>query len=76
MFYGQLDKQGFIIDERFNGGGFIPDFFMNILRQKLVNLWKPRYGQDWRTPGTAFMGQVWPDSLIRSCGSEVTGSEL
>ncbi|MBK9474316.1 MAG: PD40 domain-containing protein [bacterium] len=57
-YYPNLRKEGLIIDERFNGGGFIPDFFMNILRQKLVNLWKPRYGQDWRTPGTAFAGHM------------------
>jgi tricorn protease len=57
-YYPNLRKEGLIIDERFNGGGFIPDFFMNILRQKLVNLWKPRYGQDWRTPGTAFLGHL------------------
>ncbi len=57
-YYPNLRKDGIIIDERFNGGGFIPDFFMNILRQKLVNLWKPRYGQDWRTPGTAFLGHM------------------
>jgi len=57
-YYPNLRKDGLIIDERFNGGGFIPDFFMNILRQKLANLWKPRYGQDWRTPGTAFVGHM------------------
>jgi tricorn protease len=57
-YYPNLRKEGLIIDERFNGGGFIPDFFMNIMRQKLVNLWKPRYGQDWRTPGTAFLGHM------------------
>ena len=57
-YYPNLRKEGLIIDERFNGGGFIPDFYMNILRQKLANLWKPRYGQDWRTPGTAFMGHM------------------
>ncbi len=57
-YYPNLRKDGLIIDERFNGGGFIPDFFMNILRQKLANLWKPRYGQDWRTPGTAFVGHL------------------
>ena len=57
-YYPQLRKEGLIIDERFNGGGFIPDFFMNILRQKMVNFWKPRFGQDWRTPGTAFMGHL------------------
>ncbi|MBD3222125.1 hypothetical protein GF314_12890, partial [bacterium] len=57
-YYPNLRKDGLIIDERFNGGGFIPDFFMNILRQKLVNLWRPRHGQDWRTPGTAFLGHM------------------
>jgi tricorn protease len=57
-YYPQLRKEGLIIDERFNGGGFIPDFFMNILRQKMVNFWRPRFGQDWRTPGTAFMGHM------------------
>ncbi len=57
-YYPNLRKDGLIVDERFNGGGFIPDFFMNIMRQKLVNLWKPRYGQDWRTPGTAFLGHL------------------
>lgn len=57
-YYPNVRKEGLIIDERFNSGGFIPDFFMNILRQKLVNLWKPRYGQDWRTPGTAFLGHM------------------
>ncbi len=57
-YYPQLRKEGLIIDERYNGGGFIPDFFMNILRQRLVNMWRPRYGQDWRTPGTAFLGHM------------------
>ncbi len=57
-YYPNLRKDGLIIDERFNGGGFIPDFFMNILRQKLVNLWKPRYGQVSRTPPTAFAGHL------------------
>jgi tricorn protease len=57
-YYPQLRKEGLIIDERFNGGGFVPDFFTTILSQKLVNLWKPRYGQNWRTPGTAFLGHL------------------
>jgi tricorn protease len=57
-YYPQVRKDGLIIDERYNGGGMIPDFFMNILRQKLVNMWKPRYGASWRTPGTAFLGHL------------------
>lgn len=57
-YYPQLRKEGLIIDERYNAGGFIPDFIMNVLRQRLVNLWKPRYGLDWRTPHTAFPGHL------------------
>ncbi len=57
-YYPQLRKDGLIIDERFNAGGFIPDFFMNVLRQRLVNLWRRRHGQDMRTPQTAFLGHL------------------
>jgi tricorn protease len=32
-FYTQLDKQGVIIDERFNGGGQTPDYIIDILRR-------------------------------------------
>ena len=57
-YYPQVRLEGLIIDERFNSGGFIPDFLLNILGQDFLNLWKPRYGQDWRTPGTAFNGPL------------------
>jgi tricorn protease len=43
MFYGQLDKQGFIIDERFNGGGQLADRFMELLLKPVV------YNLHWRT---------------------------
>lgn len=36
MFYGQLDKQGFIIDERWNGGGQLADRFMELLKRPVV----------------------------------------
>ena len=57
-YYPQLRLEGLVIDERYNGGGFIPDFLMHILRAEFVNMWKPRYGQDWRSPGTAFNGPM------------------
>ncbi len=57
-YYPNLRKDGLIIDERYNGGGFIPDFIMNVLRQELVSLWQPRYGMAGRTPGTAFQGHL------------------
>lgn len=36
MFYGQLDKQGFVIDERWNGGGQLADRFMELLERPVV----------------------------------------
>jgi len=43
MFYGQLDKKGFIIDERFNQGGQLADRFMELLMRPVV------YNLHWRT---------------------------
>jgi tricorn protease len=36
MYYGQLDKKGFIIDERFNGGGQLADRFLELLTRPVV----------------------------------------
>jgi len=57
-YYPQIRLEGLIIDERYNGGGFIPDFMMTILNQKMLNQWKPRHGINWRTPGSAFNGKM------------------
>jgi tricorn protease len=50
MFYGQLDKQGFIIDERFNGGGQLADRFLELMtRPSIYNLYW-RHGEAIRWP--------------------------
>ena len=36
MFYGQLDKDGFVIDERFNGGGQLADRFLELMQRPVV----------------------------------------
>jgi tricorn protease len=36
MYYGQLDKKGFIIDERFNGGGQLADRFLELITKPVV----------------------------------------
>ncbi|HJS90306.1 MAG TPA: PDZ domain-containing protein [Steroidobacteraceae bacterium] len=38
QFYGQLDKRALIIDDRFNGGGFIDQIVLERLRRVLVGL--------------------------------------
>jgi tricorn protease len=55
-FYAQSDKDALIIDERWNGGGFIPDFFTERLKRKNLNYIAPREGKDRKVPSTAIMG--------------------
>lgn len=46
MYYGQLDKGGFIIDERFNGGGQLADRFLELLKRPTI------YNLNWRNGKT------------------------
>jgi tricorn protease len=50
MFYGQLDKKGFIIDERFNGGGQLADRFLELLQRPVVYNLHWRHGKDHQYP--------------------------
>jgi tricorn protease len=56
QYYPQIDKQGIIVDERYNGGGFIPNFFVERLSRTTWTYWSSRDGADFRTPGTAIDG--------------------
>jgi len=45
LFRGMLayaDKEALIIDDRYNGGGFIPDRMIELLARKPLNYWKRR----------------------------------
>jgi tricorn protease len=44
QFYGQLDKQALIMDDRWNGGGFIAPYAIERLRRTLANLEVNREG--------------------------------
>lgn len=56
QFFGQSDKQALIIDERWNGGGQIPDRFIELLNRPVRNYWARRDGQDWTWPPGAHNG--------------------
>jgi tricorn protease len=55
-FFPQADKEGIIIDERFNGGGQVADYYIDHLRRPFISYWATRYGQDLKTPGAAIHG--------------------
>jgi tricorn protease len=55
-YFAQTDKQGVIIDERFNRGGKAADYIIDYLRRPLWNYWSSRDGEDYSTPATAIFG--------------------
>lgn len=58
MFYGQLDKKGFIVDERFNGGGQLADRFLELLTRPVVYNLHWRAGRDHTQPIKTNTGPV------------------
>lgn len=56
QFFGQKGKQALIIDERWNGGGQIPNRFIELLNRPATNAWALRDSQDWVWPRDAHQG--------------------
>lgn len=55
-YFSQLSKQGMVLDERFNGGGYAADYIIDLLRRPLMNYWQGRWGELGRTPQAANFG--------------------
>ncbi len=56
QFMGQWKKDGLIIDERWNGGGQIPDRFIELLNRPVLAYWAVRDGSSWQWPPVAHRG--------------------
>jgi tricorn protease len=67
-FYAQLDKQAVVLDERYNEGGDIADYIVNVLGQKLLSGAIERDGEAVHDPVGAIFG---PKAMIinQSAGS-------
>ena len=55
-YFAQLDKQGAVIDERFNSGGQAADYIIHAMQRTLMSWWAPRYGAIYRTPAASILG--------------------
>jgi tricorn protease len=55
-FYAQLDKQGLVLDERYNEGGFIADYVVSVLGQKPLSGAIERDGKPVHDPEGAIFG--------------------
>lgn len=67
-FYAQVDKQGVVLDERYNEGGFIADYIVNVLGQQMLSGAIERDGKPVHDPEGAIFG---PKAMIinQSAGS-------
>ncbi len=55
-YFAQTEKQGAVIDERFNAGGQVADYFVEVLGRHIESYWAPRYGTIEHTPNAAVYG--------------------
>jgi len=51
FFYSQSSKAGLIVDDRYNGGGFIPDRMIEMLSRTTLSYWSRRGIEAFTTPG-------------------------
>jgi tricorn protease len=55
-YFAQTQKQGAIIDERFNAGGQVADYFVEVMGRHIESYWAPRYGAIEHTPNAGIYG--------------------
>lgn len=60
-YFSQVDKEGAVMDERFNGGGSAANYIIDYMRRPLMNRWATREGEDFSTPANAIFG---PKAMI------------
>ncbi|MEP6620242.1 MAG: PDZ domain-containing protein [bacterium] len=55
-FYAQQNKDGAVVDERYNHGGLVADYIVNELERKQMGYFAMRDGRTWTTPGAGIFG--------------------
>ena len=60
-YFAQINKEGAVIDERFNGGGTAADYIIDYMRRPLMNYWATREGKTFTTPVGSIFG---PKAMI------------
>lgn len=55
-FFPQANKKAIIIDERFNGGGQLADYYIDLLQRPYQAYWNMRYGKDLKSPSASIQG--------------------
>ncbi len=73
LFYSQAGKPALLIDERYNGGGFIPDRMIEYFSRKTLAFWARRGLERFTAPGFAHDG---PEAMLVNSYSGSGGDAL
>jgi tricorn protease len=73
LFYAQADKPALLIDDRYNGGGFIPDRMIEYFSRTTIAWWARRGVESMRTPRFAHDG---PKAMLVNSYSSSGGDAL
>jgi tricorn protease len=55
-FFPQANKKAIIVDERYNAGGSLADYYIDILQRPYQANWNMRYGNDLKSPSASIQG--------------------
>ncbi|MEW6742281.1 MAG: PDZ domain-containing protein [Planctomycetota bacterium] len=55
-YFAQLDRDGVVVDERFNGGGYVADIIIDLLDRPLLSFWATREGKEFSSPFASIYG--------------------
>jgi tricorn protease len=58
QYFPQINKEGLVIDVRYNGGGFVSEMILERLRRIVVGMGSSRNAADYTYPGAAFYGHM------------------
>jgi tricorn protease len=73
LFYSQSSKPALLVDDRYNGGGFIPDRMIEYFSRKTLAFWARRAGESNRSPNFAHDG---PKAMLINSYSSSGGDAL
>jgi tricorn protease len=73
LFYSQASKPALIVDDRYNGGGFIPDRMIEVFSRKTLSFFARRGLESFQVPGFAHDG---PQAMLVNGYSSSGGDAL